>query len=151
GAFDCLDCDLEGLFCASCLNSTHTWLSFHRPRKWRDGQFHKCSLADLGYLLALEHGGNPCPYIDDELGPQTLTIADLTGIHEVIVGWCRCASAPSTVQQLFRRRLFPASMSRPRTAFTFRLLKLFHMLNHVARTTPWDFVGTLHRLTDNVN
>ncbi|KIJ26615.1 hypothetical protein M422DRAFT_191987 [Sphaerobolus stellatus SS14] len=37
--------------------------------------------------------------------------------------------------QLFNRKLFPASLLRPRMAFTFRLLKLFHMLNHVGRPT----------------
>ncbi|KIJ43647.1 hypothetical protein M422DRAFT_169455 [Sphaerobolus stellatus SS14] len=102
GTMNCMDCDLEGLFCQSCFIHVYKWLPFHRPLEWHDGQFQRRSLADLGY-------------------------------------------------QLFRRRMFPASMSRPRTAFTFRLLKLFHMLNHVARTTQWDFVGTLHRLTDNVN
>ncbi|KIJ55898.1 hypothetical protein M422DRAFT_84453, partial [Sphaerobolus stellatus SS14] len=43
-----------------------------------------------------------------------------------------------------------STILRPRTAFTFRVLKLFHLLNHVTRTSPWDFTETMHRLTDHV-
>ncbi|KIJ48790.1 hypothetical protein M422DRAFT_97063, partial [Sphaerobolus stellatus SS14] len=58
-----------------------------------------------------------------------MTIGDVNGMHEMYVGWCRCANASTPAHQLFARRLFLASLSRPRTAFTFRMLKLFHMLN----------------------
>ncbi|KIJ38144.1 hypothetical protein M422DRAFT_177109 [Sphaerobolus stellatus SS14] len=53
-------------------------------------------------------------------------------------------------EQLFTRKWFPATILCPRTAFTFRVLKLFHLLNHMACTTPWDFAGTMHRITDHV-
>ncbi|KIJ28991.1 hypothetical protein M422DRAFT_189107, partial [Sphaerobolus stellatus SS14] len=53
-------------------------------------------------------------------------------------------------EQLFSRRWFPASTLRPRTAITFHALKLFHLLNHVGQMSLWDYVGTMHRLTDNV-
>ncbi|KIJ22551.1 hypothetical protein M422DRAFT_197035 [Sphaerobolus stellatus SS14] len=66
------------------------------------------------------------------------------------MGWCRCATACSQAEQLFARKWFPATILRPRTAFTFRVLKLSHLLNHIARTSPWDFAGTMHRVTDHV-
>ncbi|KIJ29406.1 hypothetical protein M422DRAFT_188553, partial [Sphaerobolus stellatus SS14] len=151
GEFDCLDCELTGMRCLECLLVTHRWQPFHRPMRWHQGHFMQRSLIELGYILALGHGGDQCPYIHDEHGPQKMTIGDVNGMHEMYVGWCRCANASTPARQLFARCLFMASLSRPRTAFTFRMLKLFHMLNHVGRITPWDFAGTMHRLTDNVN
>jgi len=68
-----------------------------------------------------------------------------------MVGWCRYAGHVEFADQLLGRRLVPATVIRLKTAFTFRLLKLFQMLNHVAKTTPWDFMGTITRLTDNLN
>ncbi|KIJ40051.1 hypothetical protein M422DRAFT_81245, partial [Sphaerobolus stellatus SS14] len=62
----------------------------------------------------------------------------------------RRTSLAELAEQLFARKWFPATILRPRTAFTFRVLKLFHLLNHIARTSPWDFAGTMHRVTDHV-
>ncbi|KIJ55894.1 hypothetical protein M422DRAFT_150547 [Sphaerobolus stellatus SS14] len=146
--FDCQDCDLPGLICNECLCATHQFLPFHRPLEWTGDFFAKRSLSTLGLILAMGHAGELCPHVTTEFGPQKLVIADVNGLHEVMVGWCRCAASKSSAKQLFARRLFPASMDRPRTAFTFRLLKQFHMLSNVARITPWDFVGTLQRLTE---
>ncbi|KIJ42570.1 hypothetical protein M422DRAFT_254354 [Sphaerobolus stellatus SS14] len=138
GVYDCIDCDLDGLFCRDCLLDNHQWHPFHRPMEWMGDHFEHRRLGDVGAMLPLGHGGEQCRHIADDLGPQKMMIADVTGVHKIMVGWCRCAHAPSAVQQLFQRRLFPATIIKPRTAFTFR-------------TSPWDFVGTMHRLTDNVN
>ncbi|KIJ32932.1 hypothetical protein M422DRAFT_265273 [Sphaerobolus stellatus SS14] len=146
--FNCSDCDLPGLFCRECLCSYHQFLPFHRPLEWTGEFLMRRTLSELGVILVMGHQGEICPHVASESGPQKLLIADVNGLHEVVVGWCRCASSQTFAKQLFERRLFPASMDRPRTAFTFRLMKQFHMLTNVARTTPWDFVGTLHRLTE---
>jgi len=76
---------------------------------------------------------------------------DITGVHDISVVWCRCADAESHAEQLLACGFFPATVSKPRTAFTFWTLKFFQMLNHVARTTPWDFTGTIRRLSDNID
>ncbi len=44
---------------------------------------------------------------------------------------------------------FPASMDRPETVFTFRLLKTFQELNFQAKTNLHDYWKTLERITDN--
>ncbi|KIJ44661.1 hypothetical protein M422DRAFT_167930, partial [Sphaerobolus stellatus SS14] len=119
GSFNCLVCDLEGLFCQSCIIGAHTWLPFHCPMQWRAGHFQRCTLCNLGYIIALGHGGNRCPSIGDDLGPQKLIMGDVMGVHEVMVGWCRCADAPPPAHQLFHHRMYPASISCPRRAFTF--------------------------------
>ncbi|KIJ31618.1 hypothetical protein M422DRAFT_128265, partial [Sphaerobolus stellatus SS14] len=80
-----------------------------------------------------------------------LIVVDLNSIHQVVFAWCRCATAAPTAQQLFARRFFPVTMHRPRTVFTFQLMKHFHMLTNVAKITPLDFIGALQRLSDNLN
>ncbi|KAF8508439.1 hypothetical protein BU17DRAFT_56749, partial [Hysterangium stoloniferum] len=47
--------------------------------------------------------------------------------------------------------LIPATTLYPVPAFTFRVMKLFHILNLVGRLTPWDFCGTMEWLTDNAD
>ncbi|KIJ30886.1 hypothetical protein M422DRAFT_81295, partial [Sphaerobolus stellatus SS14] len=51
---------------------------------------------------------------------------------------------------LFQLQWIPATLIRPGTAYTFRIMKHFQMLSHVARTTSWDFCTVLQRITDNV-
>ncbi|KIJ30126.1 hypothetical protein M422DRAFT_130893, partial [Sphaerobolus stellatus SS14] len=147
----CHDCDITGLLCVECLLASHRFMPFHRPSLWNGKHFQQQALHELGFMLPMGHNGRVCPHVHGQGGPQTIVIMDINGIHEVSVGWCRCAGAPTAAKQLFNNKLFPASMARPRTAFTFRVLKLFHMLNHVSRTTPWDFAGTMKRLTDNID
>ncbi|KIJ27639.1 hypothetical protein M422DRAFT_271180 [Sphaerobolus stellatus SS14] len=149
--FTCHDCDIVGILCQDCFLKFHAFNPFHRASEWNGSFFEKCSLADLGAVLPMGHNGVPCPHVHTQGGPQTLVILDTNGIHEVQVGWCRCAGAPSASKQLFDKKLFLATMARPRTAFTFRALTLFHMLNHVSKATPWDFAGTMQRLTDNID
>ena len=149
--YRCRDCDMEGLACHNCLLSAHLHLPFHNPEKWMDTHFSRITLRELGLVLYLGHGGEACPHTTTRSGIQPMTIVDTTGIHEVAVGWCRCANHPAFADQLLSRRFIPATVTRPKTAFTFRVLKLFQMLNHVAKTTPWDFTGTITRLTDNLN
>ncbi|KIJ30688.1 hypothetical protein M422DRAFT_186819 [Sphaerobolus stellatus SS14] len=151
GVYDCWDCDTAGYYCQECILQQHRHLPFHRIAEWNNNCLVQRTLKDLGHIVYFGHGDKPCPYIDDELGVQDITLLDVTGVHTVQMGWCRCAGAPTQAEQLLGRKWFPATILRPRTAITFRVLKLFHLLNHIARTNPWDFAGTMHRLTDNVS
>jgi len=151
GSFTCTDCDAEGLSCAGCLIAGHQNFPFHSIREWNGKYFEKTSLNTLGYILHLNHGGYACPHLLSGAGAQEITILDVNGIHSLTIGWCRCYNAPELPEQLLTRQIIPATLTRPQTAFTFRVLRLFHMLNHVARTTPWDFTGTMTRLTDNID
>lgn len=151
GIIQCLDCDHDDLLCRSCAVSAHSFLPFHKIRKWNGSFFEPTSLNICGLILHMNHGQGSCPHVKEAPAPQDLTVVDTNGVHIVSIGWCCCFGAPSFAEQLFSRRIFPASTLRPKTAFTFRVLKLFHMFNHVARTTPWDFTGAMNRLTDNVD
>jgi hypothetical protein len=50
--------------------------------------------------------------------------------------------------QLMMTGLFPATFSKPKTAFTFRVLEEFHLDNLECKTTPSQFFGRLRRLTN---
>ncbi|KIJ29029.1 hypothetical protein M422DRAFT_215184, partial [Sphaerobolus stellatus SS14] len=126
GVYDCVDCDAMGYYCQECIIERHQRLPFHRMEEWDGNCLCRTSLAELVLIIFFGHGHQPCPNIHDELGIQDITILDITGVHTVRMGWCRCATACSQAEQLFARKWFPATILRPRTAFTFRVLKLFH-------------------------
>ena len=45
--------------------------------------------------------------------------------------------------------LFPATFQNPKMAFTFRVLKEFHLDNLECKTTPSQFISQLRRLTSD--
>ena len=58
---------------------------------------------------------------------RCLVVVDISGVHQLQVGWCQCSVASDHHIQLLRSRLFPASVKRPSTAFTFAVLDYFHI------------------------
>ncbi|KIJ24376.1 hypothetical protein M422DRAFT_194742 [Sphaerobolus stellatus SS14] len=79
-----------------------------------------------------------------------MTVMDTNGLHNVKMSWCQCLGFQHLTDVLYRQQWIPATLIHPGTAFTFRVMKQFQMLSHVARTTPWDFCTTIQRLTDNI-
>ena len=79
---------------------------------------------------------------------RTLVIISISGVYQLIVSWCCCPGAPDHATQLFQHRLFPASTSRPSTAFTFAVLEYFHIDAVECKTSASNFSNKLRRLTD---
>ena len=79
---------------------------------------------------------------------KTLVLVDVSGVHQLHVSWCCCPNAPDQATQLFQHRLFPASTSRPSTAFTFGVLEYFHIDAVECKTSALNFSSKLRRLTD---
>jgi len=52
--------------------------------------------------------------------------------------------------QLLRFGWFPATFERPKTAFTFDLLKLFHKVTLQGKTTLYDFYMAIIQLSDSL-
>jgi hypothetical protein len=52
--------------------------------------------------------------------------------------------------QLLRLGLYPSSVERPETAFTFSLLDYFHIDAVECKTSAHNFYNKLRRLTDSV-
>ena len=127
-----------------------------------------------GFILHLGHGGLCCPAnvtspatgletaedgerdeVDEVLleaweprDTRTLVIISISGVCQLIVSWCCCPGAPDHATQLFQHRLFPASTSRPSTAFTFTVLEYFHIDAVECKTSASNFSNKLRRLTD---
>jgi hypothetical protein len=78
-----------------------------------------------------------------------MTVIDRSGVHEIGICWCRCPGAPKRDIQLMREGLFPATFYEPKTAFTFRVLRDFHLDNLECKTTPSQFFSRLRRLTND--
>ena len=79
---------------------------------------------------------------------KSLVLVDVSGVHQLIVSWCCCPNAPDKATQLFQHRLFPASTSKPSTAFTFGVLEYFHIDAVECKTSASNFFSKLRRLTD---
>ena len=77
---------------------------------------------------------------------------DISGPHFVTIDYCHCRDEPlSTWNQLLREKWFPATLTRPQTAFTFDCLETFHELTLQGKTNLYDYYHTLLRRSDNAN
>ena len=104
--------------------------------------------------MHLGHNGQPCPRLAT-LG-RPVTIVHTNGFHKLNVAFCKCAmyggesyGDRSDRNQLLRAGLFPATPHQPATAFTFDVLKDFHLLTTQGKLTGYDFYETLISKTDN--
>ena len=80
---------------------------------------------------------------------RCMVVVDTSGIHQLRIGWCRCETAAEPHIQLLRNQVFPASMKRPSTAFTFSVLDYFHIDSVECKTSASSFFSKLRRLTKN--
>jgi len=145
----CKDCFLSPLQCKSCIISTHSHIPFHHIHEWSGTHFQRISPSSLGLLLQLGHHSGPCPNHSDS-PPRDMTVIHTNGIHKYQLVFCHCVDAPSEPLQLTRSRLFPATLERPETVFTFSVLDNFHMLSLTSKIPAYDYWNALVNLTDHV-
>ena len=112
--------------------------------------FQKSSLREAGHVLQLgHHPADVCT--SPQRSTKTFTIIHTNGIHLVNLAYCGCTEAGkhgTRVQQLLRRRLFPATTLDPQTACTFSLLKSAQLLSLQSKLSLYDYYICLERLTD---
>jgi CxC2 like cysteine cluster associated with KDZ transposases len=89
------------------------------------------------------------PGMDSFQQTHGLTFVTSSGVFKRPVKWCICPNAPSTHLQLLRMRFFPASLQKPSTAFTFDVLKLFHIDVMESKTAARSFYSKLQRMTNS--
>jgi hypothetical protein len=119
-------------------------------QRWTGNFFEKDSLQNLGLRYQLGHSSAPCPC--PHPGPANFIVFDLSGPHHVSIDYCQCGEDPLPFwTQLLREGWFPATQSRPQTAFTFDCLEIFHELTLQGKTNLYDFYNTLLRRSDNAN
>lgn len=68
------------------------------------------------------------------------------GVHVMDVQYCNCEGKPEWVQ-LLDHCLFPGTSDRPRSAFTFAVLKQFRTMNLVSKIAARDYLSSLIQLT----
>lgn len=73
------------------------------------------------------------------------------GLHEVGLDFCGCGMGDQLhTTQLLRARLFPATVTAPKTAATIDVLDLYDFMSYESKTSAFEFYYALERLTDNV-
>lgn len=159
-AFRCDSCFGSRLLCGSCIKHEHQYLPFHRIQSWTnnihstgDGSYFKpISLDELAFELHLGHNGQPCPERDSfgSNSQSTLTVVHTNGSHRININYCTCPENQPRDIQLIDHGLFPATTTRPSTAFTFQLLRHFQIFNMASKTSAWDYHNGLLRMTNSI-
>lgn len=158
----CIDCFGGLSLCQECMLERHQSLPCHRIEQWNGNCFTQTTLSAEGYILHIGHGGQACPNIgidqDVHFGPedkskysQTVTLVAVNGFFKHKVAWCCClveGRRLSSAMQLFRERLFPATHTKPETAFTFDLLDYFWVDMMECKTANQSFIRKLGRITN---
>ncbi|KAI6110329.1 hypothetical protein EV401DRAFT_1869650, partial [Pisolithus croceorrhizus] len=152
GSVWCMSCAGVHAWCGPCAVKVHRNLPFHKVQRWNGAQYQPTSLMDLGFLWHIGHGGIPAPVIGQTLIQRSqMTIVHTEGIfsHEVWV--CKCpGSDPNDWHlDLLHQRLFPASICKPKTAFTFDVLDHFLIDALECKTSAMSFYQKLKRFTNN--
>jgi CxC2 like cysteine cluster associated with KDZ transposases len=165
--YRCMDCSFTQILCRSCCICSHHSHPFHSIQKWTGQYFVPTTLFELGFILHLGHVGINCAgnagggedvLMDDIQETDTqggrrrpnLTVVDIGGIYSHQVNWCQCLQDQRHIA-LLRMGLYPGSTSRPQTAFTFRLLRYFHIDTMECNTSASNFYNKLRHLTNDSN
>jgi CxC2 like cysteine cluster associated with KDZ transposases len=86
---------------------------------------------------------------DEDIEEDIITAVHTTGVYKRRVQWCQCPQAAPRHIQLLQMRLYPASVKRPQTAFTFAVLDYFYLDAMECKTSANNFFNKLRRLTSN--
>lgn len=165
--FRCMDCFTEDLVCQKCCLDMHIDRPLDiieasakfidrdsgadtYPQKWNGDFFERITLKSIGVSVQLGHrAGTKCP---TPRAVEDFTVIHTNGIHSVRLAFCNCPNRPTAgdwYQQLLRSRWFPATHLNPRTAATYRVLNMFHVLTLQGKVTTYDFYAGIEKLTDN--
>lgn len=147
--YRCKDCFGSPLCCKDCLLHSHTHLPFHRIQKWTGQFFESITLLQLGYLLHAGHGSHACPHSNPD-NETLICVVDVLGVFQHKLRWCCCQEPEPAYAQLLRLGLYPASIERPETAFTFSLLDYFHIDSVECKTSANNFYNKLRRFTNSL-
>jgi hypothetical protein len=111
---------------------THNNNALHVVEEWSvfEGFWQRATLASLGMVIRLGHGGSSCPRSVGD--PREVCVITLHGLQDVKLRFCGCTSDCGTLQpeytQLLEVGLWPGSWKLVRTAFTLELLDHFRRL-----------------------
>ncbi|KZV60063.1 hypothetical protein PENSPDRAFT_594542 [Peniophora sp. CONT] len=151
----CHNCRQYTVSCEVCWLNAHKKAPTHWAQVWDPkSEFfvphdisRLCDENKISASVNLGHGGDPCPHANSTI---EFTLVEPNGVHSTRLRLCKCLNAPDRVAQLMRAGFFPATIREPSTAFSFELLKDFHMHHLESKKSAYDYMGAVVRLTDNV-
>lgn len=130
-------------------DATVTDLTFMVSQHWNGAFFERITLKNLGLRIQLGHCiGEVCP-LPSPVSGDAFVVIDSHGVHNVSLDFCGCGIHGTMVQQLLRRQLYPATVSNPTTAATFRALHHFQLLSFESKCSAHQYFQTLLRESDN--
>lgn len=150
GSVRCQECDHNRYSCRECLIEDHIRQPLHWVEEWNGQYFAKHSLSAIGGVFFFGHDGAICPHTPTSHQGKSLsmTILHTNGVHSVHVSWCHCPGAGDRVDQLMKIGWFPATLNKPETAFTFKLLDEFQIHHLQSKKSAYDYFLALVRLTN---
>ncbi|KAJ7665761.1 hypothetical protein B0H17DRAFT_1336399 [Mycena rosella] len=149
--YRCVDqaCVGEGMQCRECIVASHAQLPTHFVERWTGTHFKRkrAGLRDLGHPA-----GKRCLF--GHAAAHDFVLYDLTGVHEVAVDFCGCATVDNgppvpSRPQLMRVCWWPATVRAPNTCATFAVLRLFQILNCLGKLSAYDFLRGLEMCTNH--
>lgn len=166
GLYRCVDCYNGGLLCQNCVVAAHAphplhrvqvklncrllSLSDHVHQFWNGAYFEKTTLKGLGLRIQLGHIDSSKCHNPKRASNDDFVVVDSNGVHSVALDFCHCGhSSASPEIQLLRSRWYPATGGNPKSAATFRVLEIFHILSFESKCSGFEFYNALSRLTDN--
>ncbi|KAG1820930.1 uncharacterized protein BJ212DRAFT_1247948, partial [Suillus subaureus] len=78
------------------------------------------------------------------------TVVDTSGLHSLMIRFCRYTNALNPDMQLFETGLFPASFTLPKTTFTFAVLDNFLLDNLECGTLAMNYYSKLRQITSSM-
>ncbi|CAK5278522.1 unnamed protein product [Mycena citricolor] len=147
GIFKCSDCGVF-LQCRKCLLDGHKTFPLHIVKEWNGNWWNRVSLAELGLVYQLGHGGHRCPFPAEK--PQPIVVIHAPYIHQVRMCYCQCSKSDyaNNVQQLLRNGWYPATTIDPGTCATFETLESFRLYQKIGNLNARDFMTCLEQMTD---
>ncbi|KAL1749560.1 hypothetical protein FB107DRAFT_280582 [Schizophyllum commune] len=133
--------------CVDCCLKRHQCTPLHVIESWTGKYWEKVTLASLGLIYQLGHGGLPCLYPEDRI--RNMVVLD-EHVHTIKFRYCACrlVNAPDHVSQLLRNRWFPATSIDPETCATFDILDFLRLASVHANVNAHNFHKVLQSRTD---
>ncbi|KAJ7731904.1 hypothetical protein DFH07DRAFT_968567 [Mycena maculata] len=145
--FKCQECG-EFVQCKNCCLENHARTPLHVIKEWAGKFWVECTLADIGLVYQLGHGGLPCIYPDERI--HRLTVIEAPTIYQIQLRYCKCSKSDyaNNLQQLLRNRWYPATVTNPGTCATFKTLEAYRLYNVIGNMNVHDFVRAMERTTN---
>ncbi|KAL1684796.1 hypothetical protein GGG16DRAFT_119464, partial [Schizophyllum commune] len=144
--FCCLECG-DFLQCKSCCLKRHQCMPLHVIQSWTGAYWEKTSLATMGLIYQIGHGGLPCVHPDPAV--RTMVVVDEI-LHTVHYRYCSCRGLRSlnSVKQLLRNQWYPATVTDPETCITFKALDTFRLASVHANVNVNNWLKAIEERTD---